>query len=353
MFKVFKDVRALPITLIFSALIFLFGCVDRSSEDTESTKGKDSGEQVTLQWASGDLGSSAQMLVSAISSVSNDIEEDLYLSAMTTGGSVENPRLLRDQVIDLAHTTDAYWAYKAEGAFEGEEPVDLLSLFTMYANLHVFAVLEDSPIQSIEDLAGKKVHIAPPGSGAAGLSRAMLEVYDLWEGENAVEKYELGWGEAADALRDGTIDAMITFFSGDIPFPTLEELLTTDNLRFLQIEESKVAEANELYPGYGPVTVLAENVEGLDENIYGLANFSMEYSDSRLSTDHAYKIVKNTFENVEKLKGYHRLAENLILEDALLGMPKDIPVHPGAVKYYEEKGVWDNWKDEYTVGEVD
>jgi len=308
-------------------------------------------EQIkSLTWASASMGSSAQMMCSAIASIVNMNVPNLKLSVQTTGGSVENPRLFRDGKVDLCHTTEGYNAFTAKEVFEGEEPVELLALFKMYSNETVLVVLEDSPIQEVTDIKGKTVACGPPGSGTSQMSKGILVAYDLWENDS-FKKVSLGYNESCDALKDGTVDAIFIFGSGNsLPSPALNQLDSTAKIRLIPEDDKVLQKAYDIFPGFAPSIMQAESLKALDHDVKVLASFSIEYAGKNLSEDDAYLIVKNTFENLDVLKIYHKLGSTMALEGALDGIPKDIPIHPGAAKYFKEKGVW---KDDLIVGSLE
>lgn len=339
----------LALMLVF-VLMFcgLMGC-SQGGEPTngdQDANGDRNGQIISLNWGTGSLGSSAQLLVSAICDVNNRIEESLKLSCMTTAGGVANPRLLRDKEIDICHTTNAHEAFHAIYPYEGEEPVELYGLFTLYMNLHTFVVLEDSSIQTFEDLAGKTIQVGPPGSGAESCALLLLDKYGLLEGPDKVKTINLSYGEGNDALIGGDADAIVTFMSAGVASPTLAQLITSKDIRFLQIDEAKLTEILIDNPGFSSYSLSAGAFEGLKEDLSGLANVSAQYTDSRISEDIAYTITKNVYDNLEDLAKYHDLAKYFDVETAVYGIPKDISIHPGAVKYYKEVGAWDTFAEQ-------
>lgn len=331
--------------LIYLILVVFVGLVLSACSGDKVNGGESDSGTTNLVWGAASLGSNAQMIATAIANVIGGKESDIKISVQATGGSSENPRLISKEQVDIAHVTDAYKATKGVDIFEGEDPVELWSLFTMYSNELVFIVPEDSEIQSVEDLVGKKVSTGPPGAGVTQMSKAALEAYGVFD---QIEVINLGYNEAVDALKDGVVDAIGNFSSLGIPSPSLEQLDQSFDYRILPMDTEILQKAFDQYPDYGPVVIPAGSFSEIEEDFQTLASFSIEFADSRMTDDVAYRIVKNIYENLEEVGSYHNLAKKMKLENALMGLPKEVPVHPGAAKYYKEKGIWN---DSYLEGE--
>lgn len=328
------------ILVIMVAILFIaMGNIATAQKNNEFTE---------ISWSSVALGGSAHMLISAIAAVVNRAEPSLKITAQPTGGSLENPRLMQNKVIDICHTVHGYNAFHGKGPFEGEEPLDdIMFLFTLYENGSYFVTLENSDIMTLDDLKGKTVSFWTMGSAAKGWSEAILDAYGILDEVNPTYP---GGNAQYDFLRDGSIDAAISYSSGNIPTPALYQADNMMNLRVLEMDEDKIRNIiEEKYPWYGITKITADSLECLDEDTIALADFSCQYADSRLSEEAAYKIVKAIYESIDEIKTYHSLGSTLSPEKALEGCHPDIPVHPGAAKYYKEIGVW---RDNLKVGKI-
>ena len=302
-------------------------------------------QPVTIVWGSASLGSNAQMVASAIGSVINNNEPSLRVSVQATGGATENPRLLAQQQLDIAHLNNPYDASHGKGAYSGEGPIELWALFNMYSNEYVICVLEDSPIKSIEDLAGKKMSIGPPGSGTKNMSHALLTTYGIYD---KIKKSNLGYSASVEALKDGVVDAMAQYVSAaSIPNSALQQLDLATKYRVLPMDPQMLDKVFEHTPDFAANDIQPQALKALTKPLPSFAVFSSEFANSKMSDETAYKLVKTLYENLPELAKYHQLAAKMKLENALKGIPKGVPVHPGAAKYYKEKGVW---RDDLTIG---
>lgn len=339
MFKKKTNIKIALICLISILTISMAGC---------SSNGGDKSGITPITWGSASLGGSAQMVITAIGTVVSNKDPSLKITVQATGGTAENPRLLRDKAVEIGHTTEAYNAFASQGRFEGEAPIeDMLVLMKTYGVEAIFVVLDGSEIKSMEDLAGKKICVGPPGAGITQMSTAMLEAYG-YDDKN-INIITLGYNESVDGLKDGSIDVLASFTTGGIAAPYLSQLDETSKIRALDLNSDVLQSAYDKFPDFAESVIPAGALKSLKDDYTTLASFGVQICDSRLSEEAAYSIVKNTYENIEELSVYHYLAKTLDLKTALVGIPKQIPIHPGTAKYLKEQGVWD---DNYTIGKI-
>jgi len=291
---------------------------------------------VTIVWGSGSLGSTTQMVATAIGTVVSKYEPNLKISVQTTGGNTENARLLRAKKIDVAHSSEGYTAANALGPFKGEDKIEMWGLFALYSNETVICVLKDSPIKKVEDLEGKRLAGGPPGAGLANNTKDILRGYGLTD---KVRVTNLGYNESVDALKDGVVDAMVNYASEGFPSPSFAQLDQTAEYRLIPIDPEIMKKVYEENPDKGPSVIKPGTLKAVKEDVPVLATFSIEWADSRMSDEVAYAIVKTMYEHTDELSTYHKLAGTIKLENALRGFSTNKYLHPGAAKYYKERGI--------------
>lgn len=344
MFKKKTNIKIALLCIISILSISIVGCSNNSS----TSNAGDKLDITPITWGSASLGGSAQMVITAIGTVVSNKDPSLKITVQATGGTAENPRLLRDKAVEIGHTTEAYNAFTSQGRFEGEPPIeDMMVLMKTYGVEAIFIVLDKSEIKSMDDLAGKKICVGPPGAGITEMSTVMLEAYGY--NDDNVNIITLGYNESVDGLKDGSIDVLASFTTGGIAAPYLSQLDETSNIRALNVSSEVLQPVYDKYPDFAESSIPAGALKSLKEEYTTLASFGVQICDTRLSEEAAYSIVKNTYENIEELSVYHFLASTLDIKTALNGIPKQIPIHPGTAKYLKEQGVWD---DNYTVGEL-
>lgn len=189
-----------------------------SSAGSASTaaSGAAAGAVENYTWGSASMGGSAQLVITAIGTLVNDKDPTLNINVQSTGGSMENPRLLRNGDIDIAHTGEPYNAYFGEGRFEADGPMpeDTMVLMKTYPAGGLFVVKSDSPVQKMEDLKGKSIYLGPP-AGMIDQVKLLLEYYDI--NEDNSEFVVMGYNDGADALKDGTVEAAFCQYAGSQP----------------------------------------------------------------------------------------------------------------------------------------
>lgn len=295
--------------------------------------------QESYIWGSASMGGSAQMVITAIGTLINDKDPYLNINVQSTGGSMENPRLLRAGEIDIAHTGEPYNAYNGLGRFaeDGKMPEDTMVLMKTYAAGMFFVVKSDSPIKTIDDMKGKSLYLGPPGGAVDQIMRLLEEGYGITE-ENT-KFVMMGYSESIDALKDGTVDAAVVQSAGSQPASVTSQLDETCDVRPVAFSEEVLKELNSNYPDYGYYILKAGTLKNQTEDIPVTCTWNTQLCNSKLSEQAAYEICKLTFENIPELATAHSLCGELDKNDPLYGVPMDIPIHPGAARYYEEIGV--------------
>lgn len=255
------------------------------------------------------------------------------VSAQSSGASVENMQVLQDGEADLAFTQTDIASYAVEGKmmFEKSGAADnVQAIGTLYPETIQIVVLKDSDIKSVEDLKGKKVSIGDVGSGTAENAKQILEVHGLSTEDIEVEN--LPFDESAELLQDGELDA--AFITSGAPTGAIEGLSALKPVRILPVADDKAKKLSEKYPYYAQDTIPSGTYQ-LDEEVKTVAVLAMLVTRKDLSEDAVYELTKAFFDNVGDIK--HAKGEKISAENALNGVGIDL--HPGAEKYYKEKGL--------------
>lgn len=336
------------LALVLSLSVVLAACGGQTSSTVTSEPGGAPGAEagtVNLTWATASLGGTVQMVATAIATVINKYEPDYKITVQATGGSVENIRLLKNNECNIAHTTEGVNGFRGTGSFEGEGGVTKMqTLVKLYGNELVALVMDDSPLTDTRDLAGLKVCIGPTGSGVSQMATAYLDALGVLGQCSALN---ISYNDSVDALKDGTIDVLFAFTSGKMPNSYLTQLETSATVRALPLETGLFEEIFAAQADFGATTLPAGSLQCVTEDYPTFASFSIQFVDDRMSEEVAYTIVKYIYESYDELCVYNNSCKALIIADAMEGMPTEIPIHPGAAKYFKEAGVWD---DAYTVG---
>lgn len=311
-----------------------------AADDWNSVKGD-------IRWASASMGSTTQVLLSGVEAVLKGVLPNVRMSVLTTSGSVENPRLIEAGEAEFAGIN----ADSALAAFQGTKPygkpIDFQMVMTAYGNTVVFLTRPDSGIKKMEDLVGRSVSVGPSGSGGYKLAHSVIaHGYGMWE---KIKPYYIGYNDQAAALRDGTVDAMMAHLNNGRPASYLAEADATSKVYVLGQSEQAIKNMQKVESFQKSYKLSGKNLKNLDREILGMTNHHVEYARSDMPEDLVYAMVRAFYENAKEIGNFHPIAKSMNIQNALAGAIKEIPVHPGAVRYYKEVGVW---RDDLTVGKV-
>jgi len=262
-------------------------------------------------------------------------ETGIETTATTSNASADNVAALSKGEAHIGFVQTDVMAYAVEGinAFEGEPVDNVLALGSLYPETVQIVTLANSGIESVEDLAGKKVSVGAPGSGTYVNAQQILEIHGL-DIETDIQAQHLDFEASVGGLQDGNIDA--AFITAGTPTGSVQGLAATNPVKIIPISKDKADELIDKYPFYALDTVAAGTYDGHDEDVTTVAVLAMLAVSKDLSEDAVYDITKAIYENVDKLT--HAKKEYIKLETALNGIG-GLELHPGAEKYYKEKGI--------------
>ncbi len=258
-------------------------------------------------------------------------------TAQVTGGSVANLQLISTGKADLCFSqVDAAWdAVNGLGAFPSKLPIR--GLVVMYPNhMHVVTV-EGTGINKVEDMKGKRISAGSPGSATEVYAIRVLEAAGLHH-EKDIKKERLGVAESVNALKDKKIDAF--FWVGGLPTASVTDLASTPNTKIKILDIAHfTGKMNAKYGKlYAEATIPAATYKGQDKDVKNNTVWNIMAVNASTSDDLAYKLTKVMMEKRADLALVHKEANNIKTEwqtSSRMG----IPWHPGALKYFKEKGI--------------
>lgn len=264
----------------------------------------------------------------------NNHIEGAQATAEVTGASVENMGLIMRGDADLALVLadTAYQAYTGTGDFENRQIENTRALASVYPNAVQLVTLADSDIQSIADLAGKRVSVGAPGSGTELNARALLEANGVSYSDFTPQR--LNFNETADAIRDGDIDA--GFWSVGPPTSSILNLAATRDIRLIGFSDEEIANAQEVEAVFAPYELAAGMYDGMDEAVQTIGIPNVLVVNADMDEELAYQLTHLLFENTDELIAVHPAANDTTVEFTMNSTP--VPLHPGAIRYFEEVG---------------
>ncbi len=273
-------------------------------------------------------------------------------TAMQTAASVDNMMLIRDKTDPAKNTyffatalpDTVYFTVKGKHERFAEKPVKANILWMMYPNYLQIVTTDKSGISKLADLQDKRVSTGAPGSGTEFTAFNLLEAAKI--DPKKFKKWEkLGAKESDEALSNGTIDAF--FWSGGIPTGSIVELANTLERKGMKISlvplpesDPGVVNFNKEFSGLSDQLVIPKTIYGTDADTPTLAFWNMFVCPESTPEDLAYKTTKAVFENLATLQAAVKPAKDTTPENTakLIGKAP-IPFHPGAIKYFKEKGL--------------
>ena len=262
----------------------------------------------------------------------------MQATAEVTGGSVDNLKLIGTDKPYIGFTmADAGLdAYKGEDKFKGNK-VPLRTLMVLYPNRMHLVSTEGRGINKMADLKGKHISTGSPGSATEVMAFRILEAAGL-DKDKDVKRERLGVAESVNAMKDNKIDAF--FWVGGLPTAAVTDLANTPGTRIKLVDHSDVV--GKMNTKYGPLyledTIPKAVYKGMETDNKQATVMNLLVAHEKMDEKTAYNIVKTIFDKRADLIAVHKEAENFKLENQR-SAATPIPFHPGAVKYFAEKGI--------------
>lgn len=262
--------------------------------------------------------------------------DGISVNAIETDASVDNlGRIFQEEMqLGLTQNDTANDAVHGTGQFEDiGAPLDNIGwLGKLYPEAAQVIVRGDAGYETVADLEGERISIGAPGSGTLAVAEQILSAHGLEEGD--YEAYNEDFSSARALLQDGNLDASIEILG--VPAASLNDLAATADVQLLSLEDSAAGEIA-MDSAFEAYTIPADAYDFTDEDVTTLSVFAgMVASTTQVSEDHAYEITRVLYEHTDELT----LAQGGLIDvdEALVGQG-DIPLHPGAERYFEEQGL--------------
>ncbi|WP_342076244.1 TAXI family TRAP transporter solute-binding subunit [Yoonia sp. SS1-5] len=269
--------------------------------------------------------------------------EKIGMSAISSAGSGENVRLIREgeAQFGILQGLFGYYAATGTGPLEESGPQDKLRSVTMlWQNVEQFVVAADAaPTGTIEDmvaLKGESMALGRQNSGTIGSNATILSGF----GVDIEADYELvfaGYGPSAEALQNGQVKGIGT--PAGVPTGAISQLMAAagDSVTMLNFTDEQVAAADGGRGLWTPYTIPAGTYPGQTADVNTIAQPNFLATSADLPEENVYLITKTIYENLPFLQAIHPATKVMAIEQAIAGLP--VPLHPGAARYYQEVGI--------------
>lgn len=255
-------------------------------------------------------------------------------SVQATKASVENLNLLQQGKGEIAFTLGdslaLAWAGDTEAGFKTKLD-KLRGVGAVYPNYIQIVASKDSGIKTLADLKGKRISVGAPKSGTELNARAILNAAGITYADLGKVEY-LPFAESVDLMKNRQLDA--TLQSAGLGVASIRDLATSVDITVVAVPASVV---DKVGAPYVKAVIPAKTYSGQDGDVEAAAVVNYLVTHSGVKPDLVYEMTKAVYENAPDLVAAHTAAKDIKLNAALQGLP--VPIHPGAEKYFREKGV--------------
>ena len=293
--------------------------------------------QTQLRFATSLSSSTGHVYGAGIATIVNKYSDKVKINAFASSGVVENDRLLRagNAQIVMHGSGQLIASYNGTDAFKDNPFTKARLLWYAYPVYINFVVPKNSPIRSIGDFKGRRL-----GTGNAGSTTFVQveQILDLWGlSYKDVKPLPLSLNEQVAALKDGNLDGFGTLMGANTP--GLVDLALSRDVRWLAIPDDKWELLKSKFPKgyYSRAVIPAGMYKGLDQDVQTVAGLNMWVTTSDMSDEAAYEITKVFWEHKAEADAIHPIIKETPL--VIVESECPIPLHPGARKYFLEKGI--------------
>ncbi len=252
-----------------------------------------------------------------------------------TGGSVFNINAIIRETFDfgVAQSDRNYQAFNGLADWDGKPVTNMRSVFSMHPETVMLVTRKDTGIKTVADIKGKRINIGNPGSGQRFNAEEVLAIYGI-DQEKDIRAEGLQQHEASRALVDRKIDAF--FYTVGNPSAAIEEPAQSADIVMIPLDHPEIKKLADEKPYYVFTNIPAGTYRGVDYDVPTYAVTATVITHENVPDEVVYDMVKTVFERLNDLKGSHAAFRNLDPKLMLQGL--SAPFHPGAIKYYKEKG---------------
>jgi TRAP transporter TAXI family solute receptor len=262
--------------------------------------------------------------------------ENWRVAAETTGGSLQNIRLLDagDVQFAVCNSSISYFAARGEGE-DFDKPYPVQAVMTMFPNVAMFVAKKGGGVEKLADLKGKRVAVGPQGAGFEYFIRPLLKAHGVtYDDFTAVYA---GQQTCVDYLGDGSIVA--AFLGGGVPTASITSAASTMDILLVPFDDAAKETLIKQYPFFDGASIPADTYKGQGGVYEGLNVGSAHFvTHANVAEDLVYEVTKILYENRELVAEKHKAGKSINPKNIVRNTGIDF--HPGAVRYYTEIGIW-------------
>ena len=258
-------------------------------------------------------------------------------SVESTGGSVFNVNAIKSGELEFGLTQSdvQFNAAKGEAQFKDKADADLRAVFSVHPEPFTVLARKEAGVTKFEDFKGKRFNVGNPGSGTRASMEQLLGKLN-WKLSDFSLAAELKADEQGTALCDNKIDGF--YYGVGHPSAAIQDPTTACGAKLISVTGPAVDALLKEYPYYAKATIPGGMYAGNPNPTETYGVLATVVTSAKVPEATVYAMTKAVFENFEEFKKLHPAFANLdpkkMLKDGL-----SAPLHPGAVKYYKEKGL--------------
>jgi TRAP transporter TAXI family solute receptor len=319
------------IIVLAAAMLIAAGC---SKSQPAQNRAAAAQQPVSITIGTAGTAGTYYVVAAAMAQTINKFSDFLHVTAQSTKGSIENINLTNTGELEMgmSNSDGVYWATTGTGSYDGK-PQNLSAVMSLYLSCGQMAALKKSNINSYADMKGKRVCLGPPSTTIVEMSKAIFRAYGI-DPEKDIRPYYLAFDEGLAELIDGTLDA--TFFVAAAPTAAMVNACSTGSIRMIDIDESIIAKVSNENPYFTPHVITKDTYGGMDNDVRTLKIMTEIFANNNVSEDVIYEFVKQSLEHSDDYVASHVAAQEINPATSASSISK---YHPGALKYYREKGV--------------
>ena len=316
------------------AAVMVFGVSACGTADTEKEEAVSS--SAILNLGTGDTEGSYYAFGNLLAAHLSDAA-GVTVDVVSTEGSVANINGIHEGLYQLGLAQADVLSYAWNGIIpfaRGGEMRSFRAIGGLYEEALQIVTLDET-IQTVEDLRGKTVSVGGENSGVVINAMNVLDAYGLRTGED-IETVTMSFGDSVAAMKEGKIDA--AFIVSGAPTIAVEDLIATEQVHLVSIDDEKIAELQQRYPYYNKHVILSGTYTGLDQDVTTVSIQATMIVSADMAEEDVYNLTAGIYDNVENISAIMPRAIDMTVENATTGV--SVPFHPGAAKYFAENGFY-------------
>ncbi|MFZ5945819.1 MAG: TAXI family TRAP transporter solute-binding subunit [Bacillota bacterium] len=329
-----KGLFTLLALVIFFSLLVSVGCSsqEKVKENENPDNAKKEEKQVFIKMGTGTTSGAFYPIGTGMANIINNYVKNINVSVQSTGGAAENTSLVGTKQADtgLAASSIPLAAIKGEAPFEGKK-MEIQALGGLWSQ-SIQIVTLNPDIKTVSDLKGKRIALGAVGSGSEVAAKQLLEYHGLTY-DNLKPEF-LSFSESATKMKDGHLDASI--LRTTVPAAALTDLSLTSKMYFVKLEDEAVSKMLKDDPSYSKGVIKAGTYKGVNEDVGTIGQKILFIVRPDLDQEIAYNMIKALMDHIDEFHEIHPSTKGVQIEE-VADVP--IPLHPGAEKYFKEKGL--------------